>query len=149
MQISECEDNGGEIEASDVRCKPLSAPEVSEEFASGNVGQEHVNVEAVLEGGIEIDDEGVPHAGHDVAFRVNVLHLSESDDLRLAKDLESETVDGPRLMGGGTESNEQYTPKRAGTCGWWIGAVRTKTRERSRRKGGRDGGRSWTYRGFP
>jgi hypothetical protein len=88
-----------------------------EEFSSGNVGQKHVNVEAVLECGIEIDDKRVPHAGHDVAFRVDMLHLPESDDLRLAKNLESETVDGPRLVGGTTESNEQHTPERAGTCG--------------------------------
>ena len=115
MQVFEGEDDGGEVEAGDVWGEPLGASEVCEEFPSGNVGQEHVDVEAVLKGGIEIDDERVPDAGHDVAFRVDMLHLSEPDDLRLAKNLESETVDGPRLVGGTTESNEQHTPKRSGT----------------------------------
>lgn len=106
MQISEGENNRGEVEAGDIRREPLSASEVCEEFSSRNVGQEHVDVEAVLECGIEIDDERVPHAGHDVAFRVDMLHLPKSDDLRLAKNLESETVGGPRLVGGTTESYE-------------------------------------------
>ena len=118
MQVSEGEHNGGEVEACDVRCEPLSASEMGEELSSGNVGEKHVDVEAVLECGIEIDDEGVPHAGHDAAFRVYMLHLPKSDDLRLAKNLESETVDGPRLVGGAAESDEQHTPESAGTC-WW------------------------------
>jgi hypothetical protein len=127
MQVFEGKDDCREIEPRDVRCKPLSASEVCEEFSSGNVGQQHVDVEAVLEGGIEIDDERMSNTRHDVAFRVDVFHLSKSDDLRLAKDLESETIDRSRLVGGTAESNEQHTPKRAGT--WMaIGVVRTQTR---------------------
>ena len=102
MQVSEGEHDRSEIEAGDVRREPLGASEMCEEFSSRNVGQEHVDVEAVLECGVEIYDERVPHAGHDVAFRVDMLYLSESDDLRLAKDLESKTVGGPRLVGGTT-----------------------------------------------
>lgn len=120
MQVFEGEHDRREIEPGDVRCEPLSASEVCEEFSAGDVRQEHVDVEAVLEGGIEIDDKRVPHAGHDVPFRVNMLHLSESDDLRFAKNLKGETVDGSRLVGGTAESNEQHTPKSAGTYGWRV-----------------------------
>jgi hypothetical protein len=106
MQISEGKHDRREVEASDVGREPLGAPEVSEELPSWDVGQEHVDIEAVLEGGIEIDNERMPHARHDVTLRINVLNLSESDDLRLAKDLEGEAICRPRLVGGTAKSNE-------------------------------------------
>ena len=134
MQVSEGKDDCREIEAGDVGGKPLSASEVREEFASGNVREQHVDVEAVLESGIEIDDERMPHARHDVAFGIYVFHLPESDDLRLAEDLESETVGRSRLVGGATESNEEHTAKRAGT--WMrIGTVRSRTGHGTCRRG--------------
>lgn len=126
MQIFEGEHDCREVESSDVWREPLSASQVCEELSPRNVGQQHVDVEAILKGGIEIDDERMSYAGHNVALRVDMFHLSQSDDLRLAEDLESETIDGSRLVGRATESNEQHTPERAST---WvaIGAVRTKT----------------------
>ena len=134
MQVLEGKDDCREIEPCDVWRKPLSASKVCEEFTSRDVGQQHVNVEAVLEGGVEIDDERVSDTGHDVAFSIDVFHLSKSDDLRLAKDLESETIDRSRLVGGATESNEQHTPKRAST--WTaIGVVKLKTRDASHGRG--------------
>ena len=81
MQVLESEYDSREIEPCDVRCKPLSASEVCEELSSGDVGQQHVDVEPILEGGIEIDDERMPNTRHDVTFRINVFHLSKSDDL--------------------------------------------------------------------
>ena len=130
MQISEGKHDRREVEACDVGREPLSAPEVSEELPSRDVGQEHVNIEAVLEGGVEIDNERMPHAGHDITLRINVLDLSESDDLRLAKDLEGEAIRGSRLVGGTAKSNEQHTTKCSGTCEWqsegknqWLGDI--------------------------
>ena len=81
MQVFEGNDDCREVEPRDVGRKPLSASKVCEKLPSGDVGQQHVDVEAVLKGGIKIDDEGVSHARHDVAFRVDVFHLPQPDDL--------------------------------------------------------------------
>ena len=126
MQVFEGEHDCREVEPGDIWREPLGAPKVCEEFSSGDVGQQHVDVEAVLKGGVEIDDERMPHTRHDVTFCVDMFHLSQSDNLRLAEDLESETVDRSRLEGGTTESDKQHTPEGAST---WvaIGTVRTKT----------------------
>ena len=130
MQISKGEDNGGQIEACDVQGKSLSMSEVVEEFTSGNIGQEHVDVEAVLEGRVQIDNERVPYMGQDGVFHINMLHLSKSDDLRLVTNLESKTVDRPCLEGRSAESNEQHMPKCASTWALWIRVVKIKMRER-------------------
>ena len=134
MQVFEGKDDCREVEASDVWGEPLSASQVCEEFTSGNVGQQHVDVEAVLEGGVEVDNERMSNTRHDVAFRIDVFDLSKSDNFRLAKDLESETIERSRLVRGTAESNEQHTPKRAST--WMaIGVVRHGTRHGSCRRG--------------
>ena len=49
-----------------------------EEFATRDVGEQHVDVETVLERGKEIDNERVSHAREDVPvpLGIDVLHLA-------------------------------------------------------------------------
>ena len=96
VEILEGEDDGGEVEAGDVGGETLCAAEVGEEFSAGDVGKEHVDVEAVLESGEEVDDEGVVHAGEDVAFGVDVLYLAQADDFGFSEDFHGEEVLGTR-----------------------------------------------------
>ena len=76
MQIFQRKDDRREIEASDVCREPLSAAKVRKELSTGDVRHQHVNIQAVLESCVEVDDEGVMDAGKDVSFGVHMFNLS-------------------------------------------------------------------------
>ena len=62
VKIAEGEDDDGEIEARDVGCEATNAKEMGKELAAGDVRQQHVDVQAVLERRVKVDDEGMPDA---------------------------------------------------------------------------------------
>ena len=76
VQVLERKDDRRKIEARNIGCEPTSSPQVCEKLATGNVGQEHVDVQGVLEGCVEINDKGVSYAREDVALSSDVLHLA-------------------------------------------------------------------------
>jgi len=101
MEVFERQHDAPEVEARDVRCEASRAPEVGEEFAARDVGEEHVDVEVVLERRVEIDDEGVLDAGEDLALGCYVLDLAEADNFGFAQDLHGEVLEGVRAVVGG------------------------------------------------
>jgi hypothetical protein len=90
VEVAEGEDDDREIEAGDVWSEAADTAEVGEELATGDIGKEHVDIQVVLEGGIEVDDERVVDAAKDVALCLDMFDLAQTDDLRLAEDLECE-----------------------------------------------------------
>lgn len=114
MQVFQSQNDGGEIEASNIRCKTLSPSKVGEEFAPWDVGHEHVDVQAVLEGGEEVDDEGVVYPGEDVTLGVDMLNLPELNDQALAQDLHGKMALCAVLVATGTMADKHHLSERAG-----------------------------------
>lgn len=49
---------------------------MGEEFSTGDIRHQHVNVEVILKGGVEVYDKGVTDTCEDKAFSVDVFYLS-------------------------------------------------------------------------
>jgi len=62
-----------------------------------------------LEGGIEIDNEGMVDTSQDEALSVDMFHLPQSDCIRLTKDLRGEMCLSFAL----SQTDEQYVPELA------------------------------------
>ena len=92
VEVAQGEDDDGEVEAGHVRRETTDTAEVGEELAAGDVGEKHVDVEAVLEGRKQIDDERVLDSRKDVTLCIHMLNLSKPDDFRLSEHLHSEAI---------------------------------------------------------
>jgi hypothetical protein len=92
VQVFEGKNDVGQIEPRDIRGESLGPAKVGEEFTTGNIGHEHVDVQAVLKSRTEIYDERMPDARQDITLGVDMLDLAETNDLHLPKDLHGKDV---------------------------------------------------------
>ena len=63
-----------------------------EEFSAGDVGHQHVDIQAILKGGVEVDNEGMTDAREDISLRVDMLNLTQAHDLGFAEHLQGEAI---------------------------------------------------------
>lgn len=117
MQVFQSQNDGGEVEASNIRCKPLGSSKVGEEFTPGYIGHEHVDIQTILEGGEEVDDEGMVHPGEDVALSVDMFNLPELNDQAFAKNLHGKMTLCTMLVTTGTMADKHHLSEGAGTEG--------------------------------
>lgn len=97
MEVSESEDDGSEVESGYVGRESLRSSEMGEQLSSRDEGEQHVDVQAVLERRVQIDNKRMSDAGHDIPFGIHMLDLSEANNIRLAQHFERKTVERSRF----------------------------------------------------
>ena len=89
VQVLEDERHLGGVETRCVVGKAARPSQVREELAADDVLHQQVEVEGVLEGAAQVDDEWVRDLRKHLLLRLDVLYLLQMDHLRLLQDLES------------------------------------------------------------
>lgn len=62
VEVLERENDSSEVETSNVRGEAFGPTEVCEKLSPGNIRHQHVDVEAISEGRVEVDDERMAYA---------------------------------------------------------------------------------------
>jgi hypothetical protein len=65
---------------------------MSEQLPTWDIRHEHINIEAILEGSEEVDDERMVDARQNVSLRVDMFDLSKPNNLSLAENLHGEVA---------------------------------------------------------
>ena len=96
MQVFQSEDDVGQVEPCNIRGEPLSPAKMREKLPAGNIGHEHVDVQAVLESREEIYNKRMPNPRQDVTLSVDVFDLTEANDFSFPENLHSKNILGSR-----------------------------------------------------
>ena len=89
VEVLENQHNFGSIKLGDGFAEAAVPPDESEELSSRNVLHEEVEGVPVLEGGVELDDEGMHCRRQHVLLVLDVDFLLESNDFLLVQNLDA------------------------------------------------------------
>jgi hypothetical protein len=90
VKVFEGKNDGCEVETGDIGAEASSATEVGEKLTPRNIRKQHINVQAVLESRVKIDDERMSHTGKDASLCFDVFDLTEANHLGLLEHLHCE-----------------------------------------------------------